>query len=101
MNTTALLIELGKQGVELRAEGAHIRYRAPRSTLTPELRAAMGEHKAELLALLADLSSPISTDGGKDRQVRDQSRQGQRQISVRPWRPAELSGGKFAPGNSS
>lgn len=53
-----VLSELRHRGVELFvAEGA-LRYRAPRGVLTPELRAALSVHKAELVAMLAPAAEP-------------------------------------------
>jgi hypothetical protein len=53
MNPISLLVELQQLGVELFVEGDRIRYRARRGTMTPELRAAIVEQKAELLAVLS------------------------------------------------
>lgn len=50
MTVADLLAELRQRGVELIPEGDHLRYRARRDVLTPELAAAMREHKAELKA---------------------------------------------------
>lgn len=52
MTAIALLAELRLRGVDLTVEGGHLRYRAPKGVLTPDLRTAMAEHKVELLTLL-------------------------------------------------
>ena len=46
-----LLTDLRRRGLELVRDGDKIKYR-PQDALPPELRAAMTEHKAELLVLL-------------------------------------------------
>jgi hypothetical protein len=53
MNSPAaeLLAELGRRGIELRADAEHVCFR-PRSALTPELVARVKAHKAQLLTLL-------------------------------------------------
>jgi hypothetical protein len=48
----ALLQELHSRGVQLAPEGDRIRYRAPRGVLTPDLKAKLSEHKAEVLSVL-------------------------------------------------
>ena len=52
MSTPVLLEDLRRRGVAVSADGEHLRCRAPRGTLTRELLAAIGEHKATLLAEL-------------------------------------------------
>ena len=52
MNTAELLTEVQRRGIQLRAEGASLRYRAPKGTLTADLRAKLKAHKAELLTAL-------------------------------------------------
>src|SRR5437764_3160967 len=52
-NAAELLGALQRRGVDLVLSGDRIRYR-PRGAVTPELRSALIEHKAELLALLAE-----------------------------------------------
>lgn len=53
--TTAdeLLASLGTLGIELRAEGGRLRFRAPPGALTPELRSALRAREREILGLLA------------------------------------------------
>ncbi len=52
MSTAAVLLDtLTRQGVMLKAEGEKLLYRPP-ERLTPDLKAKLREHKAELLRLL-------------------------------------------------
>lgn len=60
MTVTDLLTELRQCGIELEARGEQLRYR-PKDALTPDQRAVIHEHKAELVALLSkreDLPEP-------------------------------------------
>jgi DNA polymerase-1 len=52
VNATALLAGLRLRGVELRADGDLLRYRAPKGTLSTEEIADLARHKAEILAML-------------------------------------------------
>jgi hypothetical protein len=52
MTAASILTELRTRGVELIPEGTGLRCRAPRGTLTPELRQTIADHKPELLAAL-------------------------------------------------
>ncbi|MGH8491175.1 MAG: condensation domain-containing protein, partial [Gammaproteobacteria bacterium] len=52
MNLSEALAELSDLGVKLWAEGEQLRIRAPVRRLTPELRNALAENKAEILVLL-------------------------------------------------
>lgn len=52
MSPPVLLEDLRRRGVAVSADGEHLRCRAPKGTLTRELLAAIGEHKATLLAEL-------------------------------------------------
>ena len=61
MTLRELLLALAERGVWLWSDaeeggGPRLRFRAPPETLTAELRAAMTEHKAGILAALSDLS---------------------------------------------
>ena len=47
-----LVRRMAAAGIELWREGDRLRFRAPSGALTAELRAAVGEHRAELLALV-------------------------------------------------
>ena len=53
MTVRDLLAELDRRGVKLAAAGERLRYR-PRDAVSPELRAAIIEHKPELLARVAE-----------------------------------------------
>jgi hypothetical protein len=52
MTATALLDELRTKGVHLTVEGERVAVDAPRGALTDDLRQAIRQHKAALLALL-------------------------------------------------
>ncbi|WP_218080278.1 non-ribosomal peptide synthetase [Anthocerotibacter panamensis] len=52
MNLSQLLSTLAALRVELWMEGEHLRYRAPKATLTPGLLAALRHHKAEICDVL-------------------------------------------------
>ncbi len=52
MSITTLLELLQQHQVELWVEDDRLRYRAPKGSLTPQLRQALSDHKAELLATL-------------------------------------------------
>lgn len=58
----ALLADLDRQGLELRARDERLWYR-PRSAMTPELAARVGAHKAELLVILQPGAPPESPQG--------------------------------------
>jgi amino acid adenylation domain-containing protein len=66
VSASELLEALASRGVELWFEGEKLRYRAPQGALTPSLRAAVGAHRQEVVALLRDqaslrrTSSPLS-----------------------------------------
>jgi len=59
MTTVEFLIELFRQGVELRAEGDRLHYRAPTGVLTSERLARIAREKADVLALLTHEAGPI------------------------------------------
>ena len=52
MTAVAILEEAKQLGIVLEAQGNHLRFRAPKGTLTPELREALARHKGEILAVL-------------------------------------------------
>ncbi|MCK8500268.1 amino acid adenylation domain-containing protein [Myxococcus fulvus] len=52
MNATELIAELTRLGVELKVEGEHLRVRAARNVITPELQQHIAARKAEVLELL-------------------------------------------------
>ena len=51
MQPTELLAELSRRGVEIAVNGDRLRFR-PQDAVTPDLRAALIEHKADLIRLL-------------------------------------------------
>lgn len=51
MSAADLLLDLGRLGIRLEADGERLRY-FPRSALTPDLLERLKAHKAELLAVL-------------------------------------------------
>jgi len=57
MSAAVLLESLRSRGVILSADGDQIKYRAPRGTMTPDLRQALADRKGELLALLSEQQS--------------------------------------------
>lgn len=54
MNAVDLLRECEERKIQLAVTAYSLQVDAPRGVLTPELRAAMAEHKIELLTLLED-----------------------------------------------
>jgi hypothetical protein len=58
MQAAEVLRESRARGIELFVEGDALRYRAPRGALTAELRAALADHKAELLVRLRCSNAP-------------------------------------------
>ena len=52
MMASQLVAELVRQNVELRSEGGHLRIRAPKGVLTPELQARVTASKAAILEIL-------------------------------------------------
>lgn len=52
-----LLVELNQRGIKLWADGNNLRSKSPKDGLTPTLRAAIREHKDELLLLLSQLQT--------------------------------------------
>jgi len=53
MNAIALIRQCRTAGIQLQARGDRLHVEAPTGSLTPELRQALADHKAELLALHA------------------------------------------------
>ncbi|WP_382326738.1 hypothetical protein ACFJGX_18370 [Hydrogenophaga sp. UC242_50] len=58
MNAHELLAQLQGLGVELTADEGRLRVSAARGRLDEDLKHAIGEHKTELLALLAQRRAP-------------------------------------------
>ncbi|NLF09477.1 MAG: hypothetical protein GX594_16075 [Pirellulaceae bacterium] len=56
MSATELLLDLGRLGIRLEADGERLRYR-PRSALTPDLLGLLKAYKTELLALLRPVAA--------------------------------------------
>ena len=54
MTVAELLPELNRRRVELTAVGDRLHYRAPKGTLTPELREAVTRFREEILGILQD-----------------------------------------------
>ena len=52
MTSSETLAELERLGVVLEPNGNKLRYRAPQGALTPELREAITENKAEIISTL-------------------------------------------------
>jgi hypothetical protein len=52
MSVSELVVELRRRGVKLAPEGTSLQVEAPDGALTDDLRAALVEHKQELLAYL-------------------------------------------------
>ncbi|MHB8763134.1 MAG: TubC N-terminal docking domain-related protein [Deferrisomatales bacterium] len=70
MTALALLRDIEAQGIRLEAQGDRLRVDAPAGALTPELRAALAEHKPELLRVLAagaGAPGPFTCDGCPNR----------------------------------
>src|SRR5262245_11435362 len=64
MSADEVLSAVYRAGIVLRAEGNRLRYDAPEGALTPELRDALAQHKAALLAALAPVREFESFHGG-------------------------------------
>ena len=60
MSAAELLLDLGRLGIRLEADGDRLRY-SPRSALTPDLANRLKAHKAELLAMLRPAPEAPST----------------------------------------
>ncbi|MGW6982531.1 aminotransferase class III-fold pyridoxal phosphate-dependent enzyme [Streptomyces sp. NPDC054932] len=88
MSVAALLTDLRRRGIELRAEGGRLHYSAPRGALTADLRSQLAEHRPELLAALthgrrSDRPAGLAIEAGLSR-----SRTG-RAASPDPATPAD------------
>ncbi|HWO19041.1 MAG TPA: amino acid adenylation domain-containing protein [Kofleriaceae bacterium] len=58
MTLLAFLTELSQRGIQISAVDGNLDVRAPRGALTPDLRGALAERKAELLAFLQETAAP-------------------------------------------
>jgi hypothetical protein len=67
MNRCELFTALDAAGVALRIEGGAIRYTAPRGAMTAELRAALVEHKPDLLHDYEERAAIREYDGNMPR----------------------------------
>ena len=67
MTRCELSERLAAAGVALRIEGDALRYRAPRGAMTPDLRAALVEHKPDVLHDFNERAAIMEYDGGLPR----------------------------------
>lgn len=65
MTPQTLLTELRTRGVVLIPEGSALRYRAPKGALTPDLRKALEEQKAAIMAALSGAEKPKDANRAK------------------------------------
>ena len=73
LTASTLLIHLKKWDIRVSVEGDHLQLDAPAGALTPELRAELADHKAELLAHLRQQDAdekPISAAGELEQATR-------------------------------
>lgn len=54
MSGAEILQEARQRGIVLEAQGGELRYRAPKGSLTSDLRSALAEHKREIIAALVE-----------------------------------------------
>jgi hypothetical protein len=85
VSAAELLAELESCGVVLEVAGDRLRFDAPKGALTPELRKAMAQQKAELMALLAPPPS-VGTDAA-DMAAMERDERDQATVKVRTRRP--------------
>ena len=64
MTLDAVLVAVRAADIRLTAEGDRLRYDAPAGAVTPELRAALVEHKPLLIKLLGPSRSLVTLKGG-------------------------------------
>lgn len=62
MNAHTIIADLQMRGILLRVDGDKLHFRAPKGALTPELRGAIEECKAEIVSILKGPSAQSSTD---------------------------------------
>jgi hypothetical protein len=60
MNAAALLADLHRRGIRLSVSGERLGVDAPKGIVTPNLRAALVEHKADLIRLLGTDDSEVA-----------------------------------------
>ncbi len=90
-----LMADFQQRGIVLTDEDGRIRYRAPAGIMTDADRAALREHKAELLALLTSPSAPPTSrprpGAPKECFSHEQEPQSCRRCNGRTWRLRETS----------
>jgi hypothetical protein len=91
MNAQSILAEFSRHGVRLRAEGDKL-IAKPLSAVTPELRAAVRQHKVALLALLAAKHEQAEIDriARLDAERREADRQANRGYDFDPSAPSHI-----------
>ena len=87
MNSSEILAELDRRGVVLEPNGNKLRYRAPQGALTPELREAITENKAEIISTLRRLG---------DSQLPPVNRPPKTEQELRRWMDHTADPGAFA-----
>src|SRR4051812_18074274 len=60
MGPTELLTELTRRGVEVAVDGDRITRFRPQAAVTPDLRSALIEHKADLIRLLDPMDDQVA-----------------------------------------
>src|SRR6185295_513069 len=60
MTANELIAQLQEKGVDLKSSGDRLVIDAPKGTITPEVRNALAEHKAELLVILSRPAAPVA-----------------------------------------
>ena len=61
MTALELLSNLSSKDIEIWADGDRLRYNAPKGALTPDFRKELAAHKSEILALLRQADTAISS----------------------------------------
>src|SRR5262245_50917138 len=97
MTATGLLEELHTKGVHLTVEGERVAVDAPKGVLTDDLRQAIRQHKAALLALLAQPASAHNAATTAPSPQEACSRQEHRSPLPPPY-PGSAMGTPFRPG---
>ena len=87
MTSGETLAELERLGVVLEPNGDKLRYRAPQGALTPELREAITENKAEIISTLRRLG---------DGQAPPTDRPSQNEQELRRWMDSTADPEAFA-----
>ena len=87
MTSSEILTKLDRRGVVLEPNGDKLRYRAPQGALTPELREAITENKAEIISTLRRLG---------DGQAPPADRPSQNEQELRRWMDSTADPEAFA-----